>query len=948
MLPTMPKPDLVLCRGWRSVGAYATKTLGKWTARDALGASRAVMLVPTAAAGHLLRAQLEQNLLARKDVAFLPVITTPSTLVDDLAEQTEGKVRLVDPLLREALLQHAFERAAEADTKPPFELRGSLARRVLQLYDTLLMNRSDLDTFIARALEELDAPDDEGAEKLARQTLFLHASLESYRSSLDELNLVDPPSARHVLRNHAFPFEHALVLGSETLTPLDLDFLSGAADLRSLTIAVAEKSADLPSKLARAVPNVHVDDSPEPAPPELLLREPLVARDREESLVDAVRILKQLDVPPHRVAIVVPAPLPYLYLAKKVLDDASVAYELQDSFPLATEPYVASVDLALELVATDAHRSSALALLRSPFFEFDGVGPAEVAAFDELTLRYREPGSVRRWASLYERKRRPPAQAALPGMESREESTRVLPSLAALVKASEALAPLDTESPITDKIACLRAFVDKYAHDVPGARHNRARAAIASILERLEASAPYIGKGGNQDIDFQTFREQLRRAIEAHTFDTRSGTGGVTVVDARSAGFGSFDLVILLGINDGEWPSRGERNIFYPQWLLREFGWPSDRELLALKRSRFSSLLDLAAEHVVLLRHQLEDEIPTVASPLLEEVESWLGVEMERPERTETDALEADALRALVVTRSEALRRGLLEPALIPPPPPRDRRPGLIGAFAVPDPVSPTSLELYLRCPFKYFSRYLLGLEEEEDVDEMLTPLEHGRILHDLLQEGFEAWDAGSDTPRPITPETYEEALATFRDIAVKKIPPEHRRVELTRLFGGAGEAGAIEWLLRWELDRGPLERRLVEYAFQSPLRLETGPRGEKPWFVQIKGRVDRADIDTGGGLHVFDYKSGRAPDAAVTLQVPLYAMCLSQELGAPVQEAAYLSFRDRRPIPRANFQKASALLVDTYGAIQRGEFPPKPHKDLLCYSCGFVGVCRKEIQEDA
>ena len=936
MPSTMPNPDLVLCRGFRGVGAYAARTLGKWTARDALGASRALMLVPTAAAGHLLRAQLEQSLLARKDVAFLPVIATPSTLVDDLAALTEGEVRLVDPLLREALLQHAFERTAESDTQPPFELRGGLARRVLQLYDTLLMNGSNLDTFITRALEELDAPDDEGAEKLARQTRFLHASLESYRSSLDGLNLVDPPSARHALRDHAFPFEHALVLGSETLAPLDLDFLSSAPSLRSLTIAVAEKATDVPSALSRAVPNVHVDASPEPAPPELLLREPLVARDREESLVDAVRILKQLDLPPHRVAIVVPQPLPYLYLAKKVLGDASVTYELQDSFPLATEPYVAAVDLALELVATDAHRNSALALLRSPFFEFEGVGPAEVAAFDELTLRYREPGDVRRWASLYERKRRPPAQATLPGMESREASTRVLPPLAALVEASEALGPLDTESPITNKIACLRAFLQKYARVIPVARHNRSRAAIASILERLEASAPYIGK-----IGFQTFREQLRRAIEAHTFDTRSGTGGVTVVDARSAGFGSFDLVILLGINDGEWPSRGEPNIFYPQWLLREFGWPSDRELLASERSRFRNLLDLAAEHVVLLRHQLEDEIPTVASPFLEEVETWLE---DRSPRPEADALEVDALRALVVTRSEALRRGLLEPERTP----SDRRPGAVGTLTPPDPVSPTSLELYLRCPFKYFSRYLLGLEEEEDVDEMLTPLERGRILHDLLQEGFEAWDAGRDTPRPITPETYEEALATFRDIAVKKIPPEHRRVELPRLFGGAGEAGAIEWLLRWELDRGPLERRLVEYAFQSPLRLETGPRGEKPWFVQIKGRVDRADIDTDGRLHVFDYKSGRAPAAAVTLQVPLYAMCLSQELGAPVHEAAYLSFRDRRSIPRADFQKASSLLVDTYGAIQRGEFSPKPHNDLLCYSCGFVGVCRKEIQEDA
>lgn len=930
----MPKPDLVLCRGWRAVGALAAKTLEKWTARDTLGASGALMLVPTAAAGHLLRAQLEQTLLARKDVLFLPVIATPSTLIDDLAARSGGEVRLVDPLLREALLRHAFERTAATETKPPFALRGGLARRVLGLYDTLLMNGSDLDTFTTRALEELDAPDDEGAEKLARQTRFLHESLERYRSSLDELNLVDPPSARHALRESAFPFEHALVLGSETLTPLDLDLLSNAPNLQSLTIAVAEKSADLPPLLARAEPNVHIDQSPEPTPPKLLLREPLVARDREESLVDAVRIIKQLETPLHRVAIVVPEPLPYLYLAKKVLDDARIAYELQDSFPLAAEPYVAAVDLALELVATGAHRSAALALLRSPFFEFEGVGSAEVAAFDALTLRYREPGGVRRWASLYERKRQPPRQATLPGLESGEESTRVLPPLAALVEVSQALAPLDAESPITDKIACLRVFLKTYARGVPGPRHDRSRGAVASILERLEASAPHVG---NPAIDFQTFREQWRRAIEAHTFDTRTGTGGVTVVDARSAGFGSFDLVILLGINDGEWPSRGERNIFYPQWLLREFGWPSDRELLARERSRFRNLLDLASEHVVLLRHQLEDEIPTVASPLLEEVESWLG-------DAEANVLDADTLRALVVTRSEALRREMLEPVFLP----RARRAGAVGALTAPDPVSPTSLELYLRCPFKYFSRYLLGLEEEEDVDEMLTPLERGRILHDLLQEGFETWDAGSDKPRPITPETYDEALATFRDIAVKKIPPEHRRVELTRLFGGAGEAGAVEWLLRWELGRAPLERRLVEYAFQSPLRLETGPRGEKPWFVQIKGRVDRADIDTDGRLHVFDYKSGRAPASAVTLQVPLYAMCLSQELSAPVDEAAYLSFRDRRAIARDDYQKASALLVDTYRSIQDGEFPPKPHNDLLCYSCGFVGVCRKEIQEDA
>ena len=85
----------------------------------------------------------------------------------------------------------------------------------------------------------------------------------------------------------------------------------------------------------------------------------------------------------------------------------------------------------------------------------------------------------------------------------------------------------------------------------------------------------------------------------------------------------------------------------------------------------------------------------------------------------------------------------------------------------------------------------------------------------------------------------------------------------------------------------------------------------EGPWFVQIKGRVDRADVDADGRLHVYDYKSGRAPEASVTLQVPLYSMCLSQDLGTPIEESVYLSFRDRRSTTRADYQKASALLVE-------------------------------------
>jgi ATP-dependent helicase/DNAse subunit B len=147
-------------------------------------------------------------------------------------------------------------------------------------------------------------------------------------------------------------------------------------------------------------------------------------------------------------------------------------------------------------------------------------------------------------------------------------------------------------------------------------------------------------------------------------------------------------------------------------------------------------------------------------------------------------------------------------------------------------------------------------------------------------------------------------------------------------------------------MSRGATRERLVEHSFVSPLRLERGPRGESPWYVRIKGRVDRADVDEDGFLHVFDYKSGRAPADGIALQVPLYAMCLSQELQAPVRGATYLSFHDRKATSRSDFEKASSLLVEAYGAIQSGRFTPRPYQEHLCASCGYFGVCRKEIEE--
>ena len=949
------KPRLVLCAGWRGVQKHLLESLDAKDSVSALSIREIVIVVPTAAAGHLLRNTLEQQLLDQRVATFLPTITSMSALTRNLVERSLGRVRLVDPLLREALLEQALSEAAQSGTPPPFTSGEALSPRILAFYDELWSAGHHLEDFVSRAEEEFDVPEDVGAKRMAEQTRFLGEGLKRYQEKLSALGLEDGTTVFAALleRGAPFPYRRAFLMGPDAITARELSFLGSLAGLDSLEHLVSESMAR-----AHTVQSLHgsaavpsIDAPAGTASPTLLRPEgenaiAFVGRDREEVLVEVARLLKARaatgSLPAlERIAVVVPSPLPYLYLAKKALGQAGIPYQLQDDFPLATEPYLAASDLVLSYVELDGSRSAALALLRSPFFRFPDVGSAAVATLDRELTKAREVGGWKVWRRMLAALKRLPVQPPLPGMEEQEHTE--LAAISALVQAAEHLAPLaDSGTPLSEKVESFRSFLTKYGRppheeDTVGepTRHGRARGALLSILERLSDAARKVG---DPPIAFQAFQDKLHRAIESHTFSTRAGRGGIQIVDARSVGLGAFEMVVLVGLNEGEWPARSDRNIFYPQWLLKDFGWPNDTELLAAERASFTELLHLSSGSVAVFRHELEEEIPTVASPFLEEVSQTITGRQER--------VPAEALQGLVISRVEALRTGL---APIDERYVNDRRPNTRELpFLEPKTVSATAFELYLRCPFKYFSRHILGIEEEEDFDEGMTPMQRGILMHDILRKGFEQWDGVDDQPHPITEDNYHEAMALFRRVAAKRLPPERRSLEMERLFGGPGQTGEIEWLLRQEMEKEPLRRRLVEYGFQNHFQFPEGPHQEKPWFVRIKGRADRVDIDSRDSLHVLDYKSGRAPEARLSLQVPLYAMCLEQQLGARAVGASYLSLRERKAVPRQDFQKAATLLKDTYRNVSDGRFAPHPSQDFLCNTCGYVGVCRKEIEESS
>ena len=188
---------------------------------------------------------------------------------------------------------------------------------------------------------------------------------------------------------------------------------------------------------------------------------------------------------------------------------------------------------------------------------------------------------------------------------------------------------------------------------------------------------------------------------------------------------------------------------------------------------------------------------------------------------------------------------------------------------------SVSALELYAQCPFKFYSRYVLRLAEERDDDDALSPLERGRLHHELFEAIFAAWQSrGHGT---VTPELLDQArtlaLETM-EVHLSRLSPVDAALERTRLVGSPVAPGLIDVVLRLEAERPTevVERRL-EHKIDGIYRFR-GADGLRE--MEVRGIADRIDLLADGTFRVLDYKASRPGS---TLQIALYATCVRQKL---------------------------------------------------------------------
>ncbi len=317
--------------------------------------------------------------------------------------------------------------------------------------------------------------------------------------------------------------------------------------------------------------------------------------------------------------------------------------------------------------------------------------------------------------------------------------------------------------------------------------------------------------------------------------------------------------------------------------------------------------------------------------------------------------------RALRFRARRWLRKWTEADGLVAPPP--QAREALAAHALAARSYSPTGLQNYAACPYRFLLQavHRLSPREEPQPLEELDPLQRGSLIHEVL---FELHGVLRDRGLlPVTAGTYERARTHLDQVLAEVVArnKDDLAPAIERVWeDGVAAIGADvrEWLRRatwdpswtpafFELSFGLKERAGRDAKSQDdPVRLDCG--------IALRGSIDLVERDGAGALRATDYKTGkvRAQEGMIlgggqTLQPVLYALVLEKLYPGAKVAGGRLYYCTATgeftgvevPLDEAARQGAQ-LVADTVGqAITAGFLPAAPAK-RACEYCDYLRVC--------
>jgi len=598
-------------------------------------------------------------------------------------------------------------------------------------------------------------------------------------------------------------------------------------------------------------------------------------------------------VPADRVAVVCPALERWRAPLETALSTLGVPYAVEDRLRLGQTPFGHALLSVLRFVWLDGTRKDLFTFLRSPF---SGLTRAAVD-FVEGRLRGRAIDNPARVEEEAERLRGAslPVLGELRAADSPLEGTRRL--VETMLRAAYGLeAPPVGEQPRDD----LRVYD-----------------AALRLLEELAACGEEIGP------------EILVGALERATVRGAAAgeQGQVAVLDLMRARTRRFDVVFVLGLEEGILPRRGRGSPFLDDERRHALGRRLERpDEVSRDRYLFYTACTRATNRLYLVREAASDEgSPREPSPFWDEVVSLFPHDdvVRWTRRRALSALtwplesapsERERLRAvaqLAVTEPDTAAalaeandwgRRLHRARLAFDRPTVLRNPAVRAWFGARTVFGATELERFADCSSAWlFERVVDPKTIDAEADAMLR----GQVAHQTLFRFYSGLPKELGAER-VPPERVEEAVGFLRRCLDEALRGGVR-LELTELEAAELEETLWRDLEQFVRDEARSELALVprklEVSFGSERSAPELQRGlELEPGLHLSGKIDRIDVDpfSARGI-VQDYKSGksvhsaRAIDTELRLQVPLYMLVLRDLVGIEPLGGVYRALAGRR-----------------------------------------------------
>lgn len=747
----------------------------------------------------------------------------------------------------------------------------------------------------------------------------------------------------------------------------------------------------------------------------------IAGRDEHDEVsrvaAEIIRTVAEDRVEPPDIAVIVNGLDEYLPIIDTVFEGGygpgRIPYYLSPGFPAKLTREGRALLLLLGLIATPRKQRSRFDIVEMLSFVRAGDDTGKPSLFNRITLNAGIitgddfPGKLETYVERLNRKteraRRQGNDYAAAELEAETASAEELRELSRKLSKYAGDFEKPGEKPWAYFCSLLRAIVDEVF---------TAPAAYNELLEHIEqlADLDQLESGGT-DANKSLFVSNAIALIEGKTEPKGSfGKAGVSVLDMRLARGLHFDTVFILGLVEGSLPRKYRQDPILLDYERDELNNTAEKPVkIPLRRddsdideALFWSVLHTAGKHLYLCcpcaeENALHPKVPSYylltalgkirgeryslqdfyrdyggSSPGYDEALSpedfFLSAAGEAPDASASILAASNPL----FRRGQNLSRARYSTALT-------EYDGYLNdgeaAAALQEllrwgePLSPTVLESYLDCPFKFFLSSVLKLGQPTEADKVfeLTAMDKGNLVHNILFDFYSGLrDSGG---LPLNPELLDEYENMLSEICAKR-------------FAEAERGGVVGLPLSWETAKRDIERAITAYvtaeatsdADMIPAHFELrfgypGRGGDEdprsttdPFKLDIGGRellfsgkVDRVDLGE-NGARAIDYKSGKSIKTKTdissynALQLPIYLLAAAHLTGTDISSFdalySYVYSGATRELPGeillADLAMFKRKLAEMLRLIETGYLANLGKKcDDEYNKCDWLAVCR-------